>query len=203
MVGEIFHNTMRFQVLGFLLLLPTLLCASAVDQMVFPNQAEDPFTKSEPTLADLLTIEPSASIFFSYARELRLGNMLNEKGPRITVLVPTNKAVQALARKPHQGPVPVDEGIVITQEEFETRSKQNVLRWISAHIIPTSPVEFDSKTYETLLDGKSVGFEVLDSGETDAPEWSRVQIDKDMRIIGSKEACNGVYYLIDGTVQVD
>lgn len=85
---------MHLQVL-VLLLLPLFCSASTSEQMVFPNQLDN-----EPTLADLLTIESSASIFFSYARELKLGNILSEKHPEITVLVPTNKAIMALARKP-------------------------------------------------------------------------------------------------------
>lgn len=90
---------MRFQVLT-LFLLPLFCSASAREQMVLPNQPGSSLGSAEPTLADLLTIESSASIFFSYARELKLGNILSEKHPEITVLVPTNKAVMALARKP-------------------------------------------------------------------------------------------------------
>jgi hypothetical protein len=59
-----------------------------------------PQTTSQPTLADLLTIEPSASIFYSYARELELSSMLSDHDAKLTVFVPTNKAVMALARKP-------------------------------------------------------------------------------------------------------
>lgn len=58
-------------------------------------------THTQPSLADLLTIESSASIFYSYARELELSKLFNEEGKeKMTLLVPTNKAVQALARKP-------------------------------------------------------------------------------------------------------
>ena len=53
-----------------------------------------------PTLFDLLTIEPTTSIFFSYARELELSRLLVDLDSNITVLVPTNKAVMDLARKP-------------------------------------------------------------------------------------------------------
>ena len=59
-----------------------------------------PQTTPQPTLADLLTIEPSASIFYSYARELELSSILSDHDAKYTVFVPTNKAVMALARKP-------------------------------------------------------------------------------------------------------
>lgn len=93
---------MRFQALAAILLLQPLFCsAAATEQMVIstPQQDLPAFGSSEPTLADLLTLESTASIFFSYARELKLGSILNED-TQITVLVPTNKAVMALARKP-------------------------------------------------------------------------------------------------------
>ena len=51
-------------------------------------------------LSDILTIQPSASIFFSYARDTRVGELLKKDGADISVFAPTNKAVMALAHKP-------------------------------------------------------------------------------------------------------
>lgn len=59
-----------------------------------------PQTTSKPTLADLLTIESSTSIFYSYARELELSSSLSDTSSKLTLFVPTNKAVMALSRKP-------------------------------------------------------------------------------------------------------
>lgn len=96
-----------------LLTLPFLALASAS-----PHPAQKPISieeygsdaaqmqtyNAQPSLADLLTIESSASIFFSYARELELSSMFVGEGPdgdvKMTLLVPTNKAVMALSRKP-------------------------------------------------------------------------------------------------------
>lgn len=55
---------------------------------------------STQTLADFLTIEPSASIFYDYARRISLGNKLGDKSSMVTVLVPNNKAIMKLAQKP-------------------------------------------------------------------------------------------------------
>jgi hypothetical protein len=76
--------------------------AAAADQLVLSAVPMD-FGRSSnhlPTLFDLLTIEPTTSIFFSYARELELSRLLVDLDSNITVLVPTNKAVIALAKKP-------------------------------------------------------------------------------------------------------
>lgn len=76
---------------------------TAADQIVIPSvpmDAERPTSHSRPTLFDLLTIESSTSIFFSYARELDLVRLFTNVDANITVLVPTNKAVMALEKKP-------------------------------------------------------------------------------------------------------
>ena len=97
---------MRLQLLS-LLVLPFLASASIDEQMVLPNtqpKADEPFVpvtySGKPSLADLLTIESSASIFYSYAREVELSKLFTDHNARSTVLVPTNKAVIALPRKP-------------------------------------------------------------------------------------------------------
>jgi len=166
------------------------------------DQAQTAVPHTTQTLADLLTIESSASIFYDYARGISLGNKLNDKSSMVTVLVPSNKAVMKLAKKPHQDKVRVHEGIILTEEEMYTRSQKNVERWISAHMIPTYPIDFNSQTYSTLLDGTSVTFDVV-KGDSNAPEWSNVLVNRDIRIVGSKVASNGVFYLIDGVIETN
>jgi len=96
------HSTMRFQLFS-LLSFPLLLLALQEPQIPMGNPlTEDTthFTTTQPTLADLMTIEPSASIFYSYARELELSAIFADTRASSTLFVPTNKAVMALARKP-------------------------------------------------------------------------------------------------------
>ena len=73
--------------------------AIATEQTVM-GKAQTGVSHAAQTLADLLTIEPSASIFYDYARGVELGDRLNDKSSTITVLVPRNKAIMKLARKP-------------------------------------------------------------------------------------------------------
>ena len=60
-----------------------------------------PITTTKPNLNDLLTIESSASIYFSYARETAFSKELSVADNQLTLLVPTNKAIMALTRKPY------------------------------------------------------------------------------------------------------
>ncbi|KAJ7168319.1 hypothetical protein C8R43DRAFT_983978 [Mycena crocata] len=193
---------MRLQLCSVLALPLLHVLASQGEQIVMTSE---PILQQsmQPTLADLLTIESSTSIFYSYARELASSDMFSatENGS-ITLLVPTNKAVMALARKPHQGPPTADTGVVITEQEFDSRSKENVQRWVSAHIIPQSPIAFD-QTYPTLLDKTSITFTLSKKGDANAPEWSRAVLGENVHIIGKREASNGVLFLIDGTVSFD
>jgi hypothetical protein len=67
--------------------------------------AEDDIPLRAPMLSDQLSLEPQASIFFSYARESAKASRILEGGEydgvqQFTVFVPTNKAIMALARKP-------------------------------------------------------------------------------------------------------
>ncbi|KAF9562277.1 hypothetical protein CPC08DRAFT_687915 [Agrocybe pediades] len=162
-----------------------------------------PQTTPQPTLADLLTIEPSASIFYSYARELEMSSILSDHTSKVTLFVPTNKAVMALSRRPHQGPETNAE-IEMTEEQFHTRAKKNVENWISAHIVPEYPLSLDSNEHPTLLSRKSISFSPIPkAGGGHGPEWSRVLLDNGVKIIDKKEGLNGDMYIIDGTISVD
>ncbi|EMD42258.1 hypothetical protein CERSUDRAFT_110789 [Gelatoporia subvermispora B] len=191
-----------------LLLFPFFAYASSQKQTVMSavpetDETYTPLAQPQPTLADLLTIESSLSIYFTYARETELSKLLTDVDARSTILAPTNKAIMALARKPHQGPAPVDEGNVISEEEFDNLSRENVLRWVSAHIIPQSPISLLSSTpYETLLKGTNVTFDQVHD-DTSLPDWARVRLNDGVHLAGIKEASNGVIYIMDGTVKVD
>jgi hypothetical protein len=69
------------------------------------SMAEDDTPLLAPMLSDQLSLEPQASIFFTYARESAKASGILEGGEydgvqQFTVFVPTNKAIMALARKP-------------------------------------------------------------------------------------------------------
>ncbi|KAL4068837.1 hypothetical protein V8B97DRAFT_1970115 [Scleroderma yunnanense] len=192
--------------------LPFLVSASLNDQSVLsptplavPHEQSmsdadyTPLTHVKPTIADLLTIEPSASIYYSYARETELSKEFNATDQYLTLLVPTNKAIMAQPRKPHQGPASSEPQIELSEQQFDEQSQQNILRWVSAHIIPTRvslsnlPV-----TYDTMLEGKSITF--ISDSHNNAPDWERVTLEDGTRIISMKKGMNGVVLLIDGII---
>ncbi|KAK4690261.1 hypothetical protein P7C70_g9634, partial [Phenoliferia sp. Uapishka_3] len=83
------------------------------------------------SLADLLTSSRTSSIAYDYIRDSPLiSSLLIAPAPRsyTTLLIPTNSAIMALHRKPHQGPAPttapVINGEVNTLEESEKEKEQ-------------------------------------------------------------------------------
>ncbi|KAI5998241.1 hypothetical protein EDD15DRAFT_307804 [Pisolithus albus] len=197
----------------FVFVLPFLVSASLDEQSILsspPNMGDQqgdsdtgytPLTRPQPTLADLLTIEPSASIYYSYARETELSLEFDTADQYLTLLVPTNRAVMALGRKPHQGPPSAVPIIEMSEQQFDEQSKRNVQRWVSAHIIP-SRISLSNlpMTYDTILEGKSVTFIPISETAQDSPDWARVVLEDGSRIISMKEGMNGALYLVDGTI---
>ncbi|KAJ8474875.1 hypothetical protein ONZ45_g15802 [Pleurotus djamor] len=196
-------TTMKLQIIALTFL--TFALAAQDDQQPMTSPQEpvyQPQTTIRPTLADLLTIESSASIFYSYARELEMSAVLADVSAKTTLLVPTNKAVMALSRKPHEGPETMGE-VIISDEEFDNVSKRNVERWVSAHMIADAPESLEPKTYTTLLHKKTVTLSLDPNADSKLPEWKRLLVNGESHIVGRKEALNGVFYLIDGTISVD
>ena len=54
---------------------------------------------------------------------------------RFAVMLVILNGVIAASINRHQGPAS-DDHVVISEKEFDARSKENVERWVSAHIIP-------------------------------------------------------------------
>lgn len=89
-------------------LVPALLVSASLDGQIVLDHPLDmpedpnyyPLTHPLPTLNDLLTIEPSASIWFSYARNTEFSQDFFDTEEWLTLLVPTNKAVMSLGWKP-------------------------------------------------------------------------------------------------------
>jgi hypothetical protein len=90
--------------IGILCALTSTTMADSKEQVPFSsdNQNSDLVRQGNlPSLADLLTLETRASIFYSYARETDISERFSNGGDSLTMFVPTNKAIMALARKPY------------------------------------------------------------------------------------------------------
>ncbi|KAH8111865.1 hypothetical protein DFH11DRAFT_1610399 [Phellopilus nigrolimitatus] len=173
------------------------------------DSAVDADFRADPglMLSDILTVQSAASIFYSYARDTHVGELFKRPDARLTVFAPTNKAVMALARKPNQGPAPVEDGTIISEKEFDERSRENCERWVSAHIVPQHPIRLSpTSQFEALLEGIVITVSSPDSevhgeveSDSEKPEWARIVLNDNITIASRTEATNGVLYLLDGT----
>ncbi|KAG9007790.1 hypothetical protein FRB95_005578 [Tulasnella sp. JGI-2019a] len=175
------------------------------------NEAEAPLARplnTLPPLFDTLILQRSSSIFFDYLREVpSVSTRIADLSKNSTLLVPSNKAVIALGWKPERGPpvnTPSGKGEV---EISEVASKENVVKWVEAHVLPTSDLDLGSKELQpTLRDGKSVTIGRRGDLSTGSEEWKDygvVQGDQFVPFQSRIEASNGVVYLLDGTVDID
>ena len=101
----------------------------------------------------------------------------------------------------------VEAPIEITDEQYDSYTKSNVERWVSAHIIPVrslplspfrvlmkpfqeAPIDLEG-THDTLLPGKSITFKPMTKSVKDGG-WSRISLEDGIRITGKKEVCASV-----------
>ncbi|WVQ84188.1 hypothetical protein IAT38_006339 [Cryptococcus sp. DSM 104549] len=131
------------------------------------------------TLADALTVERGASLWWAYAREnSEITSRLDSRSKSSTLLVPVDKAILALDRKPHQ---PTD----------SSSPESATTRFLSAHII-NGAVPPSGGEASTLLDGFAVT--LVREGEG----W-KVQ-PGDVTVLTEKETANGKIMYLDGVL---
>jgi hypothetical protein len=112
-------HIMRFLSLSLrLVALVALARAQYSNQIIMddPAQPPAPLTRPQPSLADLLTIDQSVSIFYSYLRDTGMTARLDDAAVSTTVLAPKNRAVVALPVKPYVHTL-VYRGVLLTANE--------------------------------------------------------------------------------------
>lgn len=178
---------MQFRVLASLCAISTLVMASpAPAQLPFvPTESADSLTaqyasSAQPhprhadppvhrplSLADLLTSSRQASIAYDYIRDSpAIAALLIAPKPHYTtLLIPTNSAIMALARKPHQGPAPVVGGEIRDlggegEKEHEELCRAYLERWVKLHVVPgrVGEEKKEGKEYDTMVEGRKVSF---------------------------------------------
>lgn len=106
-----------------------------------------------PIISDVLPKTKGINIFAQLTRDFDpIATRLNDPSKNITVLAPRNSAIQALPRKPWENPEDYSKfGEVNAYEgqEGQDRAKQNLHRFVEAHLIPASPWK-EGEEVETL-----------------------------------------------------
>ncbi|KAJ5555726.1 hypothetical protein N7461_004196, partial [Penicillium sp. DV-2018c] len=112
-------------------------------QKTSPNEDMSSKDNSSPIIADVLPKTKGINIFARLTRDFEpIASRLNDASKNITVLAPRNSAIQALPRKPWENPEDYEKfGEVNAYEgqDGQDRAKQNLQRFVEAHLIPASP----------------------------------------------------------------
>ena len=105
--------------------------------------------EDRPVVSDVLPKTKGINIFAQLTRDFdSVSSRLNDASRNITVLAPRNSAVQSLPRKPWEDPEEYAKfGEVNAYEggDGKERARDNLRRFVEAHIIPVSPWQADEE----------------------------------------------------------
>ncbi|OCF76799.1 hypothetical protein I204_02503 [Kwoniella mangroviensis CBS 8886] len=154
-----------------------------------------------PTLADALTAERGASLWWSYARDSKsITDRLQSRNKKSTILVPVDKAIVSLKQKPHLYSRSSSSstsssssimGYLTGSNSNSNLYQDNTEKFLKAHIIEGVP---QPGKLQTLLDGFSIIFQNPDQSSTKMSNLSgkgwKIQ-PGDIEVLGIKETSNG------------
>lgn len=110
-----------------------------------------------PIVSDVLPRTRAINIFASLTRDFEsVASRLNDASKNVTVLAPRNSAIQALPRKPWENPSEYEqfgETSAYQGQEGQDRARQNLQRFVEAHLVPVSPWR-ENEEVETVGGGK-------------------------------------------------
>ncbi|GAA5911149.1 hypothetical protein JCM6882_006588 [Rhodosporidiobolus microsporus] len=172
------------------------------DSLPFVIQQDSSFipVSAQPSLGDLL-VRSKARLFYDYARDsAAVSSLLVDPNGAATLLAPTDSAILALARKPHEGPESRSSSEVSSNEEERQRAEW-LERWVKAHVV-LEQVELEEGEWEereyTTMDGKTVRFAPRgDDGE------GRQLLPGEIEVVGEAQGSNGKVLYLQGTLTVD
>ncbi|KAJ5232968.1 hypothetical protein N7468_005924 [Penicillium chermesinum] len=96
-----------------------------------------------PVISDVLPKTKGINVFSQLTRDFDpVASRLNDATKNVTVLAPRNSAIQALPRKPWENPedyAKFGEANAYEGQDGQDRAKQNLQKFVEAHVIPVSP----------------------------------------------------------------
>ncbi|KAH8596598.1 hypothetical protein B0O99DRAFT_619423 [Bisporella sp. PMI_857] len=107
-------------------------------------------------LSDVLGRDRSINIFAGFTRDFAtVTQRFEDSALNTTILAPINSAIMALPRKPWEDPEDYEKlgKAAYGGEEGEERAKENLRRFVEAHVITESPWE-EKKKVKTLAGGE-------------------------------------------------
>lgn len=107
-------------------------------------------------LSDVLTTERSINIFAGFTRDFApLSQRFEDGNVNTTILAPLNSAIMGLPRKPWEDRDLEGGGVRAGAGDETERAKENMKRFVEAHVVPVSPwAEGEEGKVEALSGGQ-------------------------------------------------
>jgi hypothetical protein len=161
---------------------------------IMPSSSDSPSVQPSVALGDILGSNRGLTSFSSFARmQPSTDTRLSDLSTNTTVLAPLNSAVDALPRKPWEQPADYD---LFGADAYEgdggqDRAKENMRRFVEAHLVPASPWEKEDKI--KTLGGKEVWWIVKDGQKVIMPD--EVEVERVASQVG-----NGELWILKGVL---
>ncbi|KAI5467627.1 hypothetical protein BGZ63DRAFT_371707 [Mariannaea sp. PMI_226] len=146
------------------------------------------------SIADVLGSQRSISTFSSFSRiQPSTDQLLADLHANTTVLAPLNTAVEDLPRKPWEDPTDYDRlgPKAYSGDDGQERARQNLLRFVEAHLVAGSPWPKDEKA-ETVL-GRKIWWTEKDGKRVVMPDEVEVE-----RV--ASQVSNGEVWILKGVL---
>ncbi|KAF4454948.1 hypothetical protein F53441_2605 [Fusarium austroafricanum] len=156
--------------------------------------SDSPSVQPSVALADILGSNRGLTSFSSFARmQPSTDTRLSDLSTNTTVLAPLNSAVDALPRKPWEQPADYNTfgADAYEGEGGQDRAKENMRRFVEAHLVPVSPWEKGEKC--KTLGGKEVWWEEKEGRKVVMPDEVEVE-----RVAG--QVGNGELWILKGVL---
>ncbi|KAF9763972.1 hypothetical protein IL306_002929 [Fusarium sp. DS 682] len=153
-----------------------------------------PSVQPSVALADILGSNRGLTSFSSFARmQPSTDTRLSDLSTNTTVLAPLNSAVDALPRKPWEQPADYNNfgADVYEGDGGQDRARENMRRFVEAHLVPVSPWEKGEK--RKTLGGKEVWWEVREGRRVVMPD--EVEVERVASQVG-----NGELWILKGVL---
>ncbi|KAL7620634.1 hypothetical protein AAE478_009629 [Parahypoxylon ruwenzoriense] len=153
-----------------------------------PAGPEKPPPKGGVLISDVMGRDRSINIFAGFTRDIAsVSSRLDNSSLNSTVLAPRNSAVEKLPRKPWEDPKEYEAlgANAYEGEDGQDRAHRNLMRFVEAHVIPTSPWSEGEKV-KTLLDGdREIWWETKDGAKVIQPDG--IEVDSVASRVGNGE----------------
>lgn len=136
----------------------------------------NPASPDTVVLSDVLGKDRAINIFAGFTRDFaHISERFDDSSLNTTILAPANSAIMALPRKPWEDPKDYEDfgDKAYGGDEGAQKARQNLQRFVQAHVVPASPWKEGDKV--KTLSGDQIWWETRDGARVVSPHLHLTQ----------------------------